>query len=301
VTGTAGPFYATVRADGNFCVYPGRPGDGGDPLWCVNRTSGGAPSYLLLNGDGNLLLNTGTPERPTGSYWQSGVVWASVTVAPPPFGAIRWNDDGSVCPPSCARDFRVGDSVSLSAWPPAGGIFKDWTGGRCRGDATADPCVAQVPAYSPSTPPIGARITSSPSRFANAGKAGLAQPTTLWWGPDGTSQSVYAGANPPTEASFFVIDGDTIRPASNRSLCWTYYATARSIDVSPCGTPRSPGGLQTGWAYKPADKTIRNTNFPAACADIAPLTRLIMTSNSCLADDPRAPDTSWVSRFSLQP
>jgi hypothetical protein len=64
-----------------------------------------------------------------------------------------------------------------------------------------------------------------------------------------------------------------------------------------------PGGVQTGWTYKSTDRTIRNTNFPAACLDIgsSDLSRAIMVSDYCYVDDPRAPDSWWLSRFVLQP
>jgi hypothetical protein len=303
VTASGNVFYAEVKANGSFCVYPGQPGGGAQSIWCASATApAGQQPFLIMNGDGNLILNTGALDRPTGSYWQSGVVYAQLVLAQPQYGSIRWSEDISgACPPACARNFLVGSTISLHAVPPTGGTFREWAGGRCGGGATVNPCVVQVTAYVPSMQPIGARNTSPPYRFVNPGRDASPESRTLWWGPRGGSQGLFAGPRPPDDpASFFVIDGDTIRPASNRNLCWSYHAPSKSISMQTCGSP-APNTTQTGWTYRADDRTIRNTNFAQTCVEFNADGFALMSAGACFVDDPRAPDAWWVSRWNLQP
>ena len=297
-TAATGLYYAEVKPNGKFCLYPGQPGGGAQPTWCAGAIApAGQAGFLIMNGDGNLILNAGTIDRPAGPYWQSGVVYSSVAVTPPLYGAIRWSDDASApCPPRCERNFLVGSVISLHAAPPNGGTFREWTGGRCVDAANVNPCVLRVAAYVPSVPPVGARNSSSAYRIVNPGKQGFPA-VTLWYGPDGSGQYLFASASPASEpASFFVMDGDTVRPASNQNLCWTFHPRSYSMLLRACGFQR-PDEIQTGWIYRKDDRTIRNTNSPGSCLYFNSDSRSLMVPGVCFADDPRA--DSWVNRWNL--
>ena len=103
---------AKIFPDNDLCVSSDEP-VAPEP-WCTHRTLQGF-TFLLMNGDGNLFQWVGTPpDQISYSLWQTGTVYAKVAIGQPPDGAfISWSD-GAACPPDCARNVQVGETVSFT-------------------------------------------------------------------------------------------------------------------------------------------------------------------------------------------
>jgi hypothetical protein len=143
-TGQVGKYFAIMHPNGNFCVGPGEGPGRPASLWCTDRVvPRGSPSFVTMNGDGNLIAYAGTPEKPGAILWNHGLTYSYVNLtAPAAGGSIQWTTpDQKMCPPDCSKILRVGSSVTLTAGAPQYYAFSQWTSG-CSG--TTNPCTLTV-------------------------------------------------------------------------------------------------------------------------------------------------------------
>jgi len=136
-------YYAVVQTDGNFVLYA----PGGRPLWASNTVGTGAHDWLVMQGDGNLVLYNGVYPAQGRAVWANGKngsgganwlnmqtdgnlveytsaghpVWATSTVqsspSPAASKAVAWarSQDGQVSVPANAKNGNAG-AVYWSGW-----------------------------------------------------------------------------------------------------------------------------------------------------------------------------------------
>lgn len=104
-----------------------------DPQIAVGPDGRETITWYRSNGSENIIqASTGPPTMAMLSVSLAGRGTGSVTSAPA----------GISCGATCARYFRIGTDVVLSASPGAGSVFTGWSGGGCTGDSAT--CTVRV-------------------------------------------------------------------------------------------------------------------------------------------------------------